>query len=29
MIDSDRRPVYKRRPILKSASTDVNISNKS
>jgi hypothetical protein len=29
MIDSDRRPVYKRRPILKSASTYVNISNKS
>jgi len=27
MIDSDRRPASDRRPILKSASTDVIISN--
>ena len=27
MIDSDRRPVSNRRPLLKSASTDVIISN--
>ena len=27
MIDSDRRPVSNRRPLLKSASTDVFISN--
>ena len=26
MIDSDRRPVSNRRPLLKSASTDVIIS---
>ena len=29
MIDSDRRPVSNRRPLLKSASTDVIISNHS
>jgi hypothetical protein len=29
MIDSDRRPVSNRRPLLKSASTDVIISNRS
>jgi hypothetical protein len=27
MIDSDRRPVSNRRPLLKSASTDIIISN--
>ena len=27
MIDSDQRPVSNRRPLLKSASTDVIISN--
>jgi hypothetical protein len=27
MIDSDRRPVSNRRPLLKSACTDVIISN--
>ena len=27
MIDSDRRPVSNRHPLLKSASTNVNISN--
>ena len=27
MIDSERRPVSNRRPFLKSASTDVIISN--
>ena len=27
MIDSDRRPVFNRRPLLKSVSTDVIISN--
>jgi len=27
LIDSDRRPVSNRRPLLKSASTDVIISN--
>jgi hypothetical protein len=27
MIDSDRRPVSNRRPLLKSTSTDVIISN--
>ena len=27
MIDSDRRPFSNRRPLLKSASTDVIISN--
>ena len=27
MMDSDRRPVSSRRPLLKSASTDVIISN--
>ena len=29
LIDSDRRPVSNRRPLLKSASTDVIISNHS
>jgi hypothetical protein len=29
MIDSDRHPVSNRRPLLKSASTDVIISNHS
>ena len=29
MIDSDRRPVSNQRPILKSASTDIIISNHS
>jgi hypothetical protein len=28
MIDSDQRPVSSRRPLLKSASTDVIISNR-
>jgi len=27
MIDSDRRPVSNRRPLLKSVSTDIIISN--